>query len=77
MQLEAAFRRSLYLSLAIASLALCFAESEYIPETPVVGVLVGTLLLVAYFLCKSSPKIGPSCIFKFFLITSPLIKFEG
>jgi transglutaminase-like putative cysteine protease len=50
MQLEAAFRRSLYLSLAIASLALCVAEGSFLPEMPIVGGLVGTLLLVAYFL---------------------------
>lgn len=50
MQLEAAFRRSLYLSLAIASLALCISEASYLPEMPLVGGLVGSLLVVAYFL---------------------------
>ena len=50
MQLEAAFRRSLYLSLALASLALVVAEDSFLTEMPIVGVLVGMLLLVAYYL---------------------------
>jgi protein-glutamine gamma-glutamyltransferase len=50
MPLAAAFRTSLYLSLALACAALAYSEGPFLPEMPVVAGFTGLLLLAAYWM---------------------------
>jgi protein-glutamine gamma-glutamyltransferase len=50
MPLAAAFRISLYLSLALACAALAYSEGPFLPEMPIIAAFTGLLLLAAYWM---------------------------